>query len=35
LYGIDLGLVSVIVWNGITLGLCFGLIYAKLKWGKK
>ena len=33
LYGILQGLMSVIIWNGIALVLCFGMLYAKVKWG--
>ncbi len=32
-YGILLRLPSVIVWNGISLILGCGMLYAKLKWG--
>lgn len=33
-YGIALGLMSVIIWNGISLVLGGGMLYAKLKWGR-
>jgi MtN3 and saliva related transmembrane protein len=33
-YGILHGLISVIIWNGITLVLGCGMLYAKLKWGR-
>ncbi len=33
-YGIVRGLMSVIIWNGITLILGCGMLYAKLKWGR-
>jgi MtN3 and saliva related transmembrane protein len=33
-YGIERGLMSVIVWNGISLALGVGMLYAKLKWGR-
>ena len=32
-YGISLGLLSVILWNCITLLLASLIMYAKLKWG--
>ncbi len=34
IYGILYGLMSVILWNGIALVLCFGMLYAKLRWGR-
>lgn len=34
-YGIMYGLFSVILWNSIALILGCGLIYAKVKWGKR
>lgn len=33
-YGILQGLMSVIIWNGISLVLGSGMLYAKLKWGR-
>jgi MtN3 and saliva related transmembrane protein len=33
-YGILHGLMSVIIWNGIALVLCCGMLYAKMKWGR-
>lgn len=33
-YGISSGLPSVIIWNAITLILGFGMLYAKLKYGR-
>lgn len=33
-YGILQGLFSVIIWNGISLVLGCGMLYAKLRWGK-
>ena len=33
-YGILEGLLSVIIWNGISLVLGCGMFYAKLKWGR-
>ena len=33
-YGILQGLVSVIIWNGISLVLGCGMLYAKLRWGR-
>ncbi len=33
-YGIVQGLVSVIVWNGISLLLGCGMLYAKFRWGR-
>ncbi len=33
-YGISLGLLSVIIWNAITFGLGFAMLYAKLRYGK-
>jgi MtN3 and saliva related transmembrane protein len=33
-YGILQGLASVIIWNGISLTLGCGMLYAKLKWGR-
>lgn len=33
-YGILQGLLSVIVWNGISLALGCGMLYAKIKWGR-
>ena len=33
-YGILQGLLSVIIWNGISLVLGCGMLYAKLKWGR-
>lgn len=35
IYGILLGLFSVILWNAITMILAFAMMYAKLKWGLK
>ena len=34
LYGIERGLMSVIIWNGISLALGACMLYAKLKWGR-
>lgn len=34
LYGIVLGLPSVIAWNAVTLALGCSMLYAKLKYGK-
>ncbi|GEM_PF-189081 len=34
LYGILNGLVSVVIWNGISLFLGCGMLYAKIKWGR-
>ncbi len=34
LYGILQGLMSVIIWNGISLALGCAMLYAKLKWGR-
>ena len=34
IYGIERGLVSVIIWNGISLALGCGMLYAKLRWGR-
>ena len=33
-YGIVRDLMSVIIWNGISLALGCGMLYAKLKWGR-
>ena len=33
-YGISLGLISVIIWNSITLALGCAMLYAKLKYGR-
>ena len=33
-YGILQGLLSVIIWNGISLVLGCGMLFAKLKWGR-
>ena len=33
-YGILQGLISVIIWNGISLTLGCGMLYAKLTWGR-
>ncbi len=33
-YGIWLGLLSVILWNSVSLVLGIGMLYAKLKWGR-
>lgn len=33
-YGILQGLLSVIIWNGISLVLGCGMLYAKLRWGR-
>lgn len=33
-YGILRGLFSVIIWNGISLVLGCGMLYAKLRWGR-
>jgi MtN3 and saliva related transmembrane protein len=33
-YGILNELMSVITWNGIALTLGFGMLYAKIKWGR-
>ncbi len=33
-YGILLGLAAVIIWNAIALVLGFGMLYAKLRWGR-
>jgi uncharacterized protein with PQ loop repeat len=33
LYGIFLGLFSVIMWNCVTMMLAGFMMYAKLKWG--
>lgn len=33
-YGIIKGLMSVIIWNAISLSLGCGMLYAKLKWGR-
>jgi MtN3 and saliva related transmembrane protein len=33
-YGLERGLLSVIIWNGISLALGVGMLYAKLKWGR-
>ncbi|MDD4873532.1 MAG: PQ-loop domain-containing transporter [Dehalococcoidales bacterium] len=35
IYGIVLGLPSVIIWNSITLVLVSSLLYAKLKYGRQ
>ena len=32
-YGATLGLLSVIMWNAITLVLALGMLYAKTKYG--
>ncbi len=34
-YGILEGLLSVIVWNGISVLLGCSMLYAKLRWGMK
>ena len=34
LYGLERGLISVIIWNGISLALGCGMLYAKLRWGR-
>jgi len=34
LYGISLGLFSVIIWNSITLVLGCAMLFAKLKYGR-
>jgi MtN3 and saliva related transmembrane protein len=34
LYGISLGLASVILWNAVTLVLGCAMLYAKLKYGR-
>ena len=33
-YGILRGLMSVIIWNAISMALGSGMLYAKLKWGR-
>jgi MtN3 and saliva related transmembrane protein len=33
-YGISLGLLSVIIWNAVTLALGWAMLYAKLKYGR-
>jgi MtN3 and saliva related transmembrane protein len=33
-YGIWMGLLSVILWNSVSLVLGIGMLYAKLKWGR-
>ena len=33
-YGILQGLMSVIIWNGISLILGCGMLYAKITWGR-
>ena len=33
-YGILQGLLSVIIWNGVSLILGCGMLFAKLKWGR-
>jgi len=33
LYGIFLGLLSIMIWNSVTLVLCSLMFYAKFKWG--
>jgi MtN3 and saliva related transmembrane protein len=33
-YGIWRGLLSVILWNSVSLVLGIGMLYAKLKWGR-
>lgn len=33
-YGIWRGLLSVIIWNSVSLVLGIGMLYAKLKWGR-
>jgi len=33
IYGLLQGLLSVIIWNGISIGLGCAMLYAKLKWG--
>ncbi|NWF77458.1 MAG: hypothetical protein HXY36_02520 [Chloroflexi bacterium] len=33
-FGISLGLLSVIIWNATTFVLGWGMLYAKLKYGK-
>lgn len=32
-YGIVQGLISLMIWNGISLALGCAMLYAKLKWG--
>lgn len=34
LYGILMGLASIIVWNSIALVLGIAMIYAKVRWGR-
>ena len=34
-YGIALGLLSVILWNGITFIIGCGMFYAKLRYGRQ
>jgi MtN3 and saliva related transmembrane protein len=35
LYGIMYGLTAIIIWNGIALVLGVGMIYGKVKWGRR
>ena len=34
IYGLERGLLSVILWNAVSLILGVGMLYAKLKWGR-
>ena len=34
-YGAFLNLLSVIVWNAVSLVLAAGMLYAKLRWGRE
>ena len=33
-YGVFLSLLSVVVWNAVSLVLAVGMLYAKLRWGR-
>ncbi len=33
-YGVNFGLMPVILWNSISIGLIAALLYAKLKYGR-